>query len=89
MSFFKSLAALFSGGGRSASAAPEAETVEYKGYRIKPAPYPAKGQFQTAGSIEKLPLMGSGRGSNGPVGDLDVATPIRNAPCLSLAGKYK
>jgi hypothetical protein len=53
MSFFKSLTALFSGGGRSASAAPEAEAVEYKGYRIKPAPYPAKGQFQTAGSIEK------------------------------------
>ncbi len=30
-----------------------AEAIEYKGYRIRPAPYPAKGQFQTAGVIEK------------------------------------
>jgi len=30
-----------------------AEAVEYKGFRIRPAPYPAKGQFQTAGVIEK------------------------------------
>jgi hypothetical protein len=27
--------------------------VEYKGYRIRPAPYAAKGQYQTAGVIEK------------------------------------
>jgi hypothetical protein len=28
--------------------------VEYKGFRIVPAPYPARqGQFQTAGAIEK------------------------------------
>ncbi|AWM89241.1 HlyU family transcriptional regulator [Microvirga sp. 17 mud 1-3] len=42
--------------GKGASAAreePAAEAVEYKGYRIRPAPYPAKGQFQTAGTIEK------------------------------------
>ncbi len=32
---------------------PPAEAVEYKGYRIRPAPYPSKGQFQTAGVIEK------------------------------------
>ena len=32
---------------------PPAEAVEYKGYRIRPAPYPAKGQYQTAGVIEK------------------------------------
>ena len=32
---------------------PAAEAVEYKGFRIRPAPYPAKGQFQTAGVIEK------------------------------------
>ena len=32
---------------------PAAEPVEYKGFRIRPAPYPAKGQFQTAGVIEK------------------------------------
>ncbi|WP_441997101.1 HlyU family transcriptional regulator [Microvirga sp. 2TAF3] len=32
---------------------PLAEPTEYKGYRIRPAPYPAKGQYQTAGVIEK------------------------------------
>src|SRR5262245_51792372 len=32
---------------------PAAEPVEYKGYRIRPAPYPSNGQFQTAGVIEK------------------------------------
>lgn len=33
---------------------PPAETVEYKGYRIKPAPYPTgDGAYQTAGTIEK------------------------------------
>jgi hypothetical protein len=37
------------GGGDEASAEP----VEYKGYRIRPAPYPNNGQFQTAGVIEK------------------------------------
>jgi hypothetical protein len=33
--------------------APSAATVEYKGYRIKPAPYRTNGQYQTAGTIEK------------------------------------
>lgn len=32
---------------------PAAEAVEYKGFRIRPAPYSAKGGFQTAGVIEK------------------------------------
>src|SRR5215217_473217 len=53
MSFLKSLATrLF---GRASSDAVEApmDAVEYKGYRIRPAPYPATGGFQTAGSIEK------------------------------------
>ena len=45
-------AGLASGAGASAAAAP-AETVEYKGYRIKPAPYPNNGVYQTAGTIEK------------------------------------
>jgi hypothetical protein len=27
--------------------------IEYKGYRIRPAPYLAKSHYQTAGSIEK------------------------------------
>jgi hypothetical protein len=32
---------------------PPAAAVEYKGYRIKPAPYKNNGGYQTAGSIEK------------------------------------
>ena len=47
------LKALFSGGGGRAAAVPEQPAVEYKGYRITPAPYPASGQYQTAGVIEK------------------------------------
>jgi hypothetical protein len=53
-SIFKDLWARFTGGGQAgAKAEPAAEPVEYKGYRIRPAPYPSKGQFQTAGVIEK------------------------------------
>ncbi len=54
---FSSLKALF---GRGAAKDPgiedaaPAEAVEYKGFRIRPAPFKAKsGQFQTAGVIEK------------------------------------
>jgi hypothetical protein len=32
---------------------PAAEPVEYKGYRIRPAPYRTNGHYQTAGIIEK------------------------------------
>ena len=32
---------------------PPAAAVEYKGYRIRPAPYKNNGGYQTAGSIEK------------------------------------
>lgn len=46
---WKSLA----GAGGGTSDAPAAPPVEYKGYRIRPAPYPNNGQYQTAGSIEK------------------------------------
>ena len=42
---------LFGGGGDSAASA--APPVEYKGYTIRPAPYANKGQYQTAGFIEK------------------------------------
>ncbi len=52
-SFFKGLWARLGGASDSASSEPQAEAVEYKGFRIRPAPYPAKGQFQTAGVIEK------------------------------------
>jgi hypothetical protein len=48
VSFLKKL---FGGGG---SGEPEAgEAIEYNGYRIRPTPYRAEGQFQTAGTIEK------------------------------------
>jgi len=39
-------------GGREASEA-EAPAVEYNGFRIRPNPYRAGGQYQTAGTIEK------------------------------------
>ena len=35
------------------SADPAIPAVEYNGYRIRPAPYRTKDQYQTAGSIEK------------------------------------
>ncbi len=49
------LTGLFSrlGGGGAAPAEPAFDAVEYKGYRLRPAPYAAKGGFQTAGVIEK------------------------------------
>ena len=44
---------LFGGRSGGAEEAPAAEAVEYKGFRIRPAPFKAEGQFQTAGIIEK------------------------------------
>ena len=44
---------LAGGGGGAASDEPPMEAVDYKGYRIRPAPYAAPGGFQTAGVIEK------------------------------------
>jgi hypothetical protein len=53
-SILKGLWSRLTGGGETgAKAEPAAEPVEYKGFRIRPAPYPSKGQFQTAGVIEK------------------------------------
>jgi hypothetical protein len=43
------LAGAATGAADVAAAAP----VEYKGYRIRPAPYRANGHYQTAGTIEK------------------------------------
>jgi hypothetical protein len=40
------------GGGRD-PAREAAAAVEYNGFRIRPAPFKAEGQFQTAGVIEK------------------------------------
>ena len=44
------LSRLFGGGGAGQAAA---EPVEYEGYRIRPAPFASKGQYQTCGTIEK------------------------------------
>jgi len=41
------------GGGKGGAGGPPAEAVEYKGYRIRPAPYRNNGLYQTAGTIEK------------------------------------
>jgi hypothetical protein len=51
-------ARLVGGGTNAAPAEVAAEAVEYNGYRIRPAPYPAKGGFQTAGVIEKATADG-------------------------------
>jgi hypothetical protein len=53
-SFFKDFWTRLSGGGENSGVSePAAEAVEYKGFRIRPAPFPSKGQYQTAGIIEK------------------------------------
>ena len=53
-SILKGLWNRFAGGGSGRGREePAAEAVEYKGFRIRPAPYSAKGGFQTAGIIEK------------------------------------
>ena len=44
---------LFGGGKREAAEETPGDAVEYKGYRIRPAPFRSEGQFQTAGTIEK------------------------------------
>jgi hypothetical protein len=49
----KALWARLAGGPAGGGAQPAIEAVEYKGYRIRPAPYLAGSQYQTAGSIEK------------------------------------
>ena len=37
----------------NAAAPAEEDPVEYEGYRIRPTPFPRRGQYQTAGLIEK------------------------------------
>jgi hypothetical protein len=44
---------LSGGGGAGESSGPTAPAIEYKGYRIRAAPYLASGVYQTAGIIEK------------------------------------
>jgi hypothetical protein len=41
------------GGGAGDADAPATPATEYKGYRIRPAPYRTNGGYQTAGIIEK------------------------------------
>ena len=45
--------ARLAGAASGAADAAAAPPVEYKGYRIRPAPYRANGHYQTAGTIEK------------------------------------
>jgi hypothetical protein len=52
-SFWQGLWNRLAGGGRGAAEPARREAVEYKGYRIRPAPYAAASGFQTAGVIEK------------------------------------
>ena len=40
-------------GGSGAGTETGEDTVDYNGYRIHPAPYPSKGQYQTCGIIRK------------------------------------
>lgn len=58
LSFLKNLFSRSSAGNESPFGAP-GEAVSYKGFRIRPAPYPSKGQFQTAGIIEKVDENGT------------------------------
>jgi hypothetical protein len=53
MMFGKLMAALGLGGSGGEAAPAEQPATEYKGYRIRPAPYRANSQYQTAGVIEK------------------------------------
>jgi hypothetical protein len=55
VSILKSLWARLAGagGGGAPAEEPRLDAVEYKGYRIRPAPYAATGGYQTCGIIEK------------------------------------
>jgi len=44
---------LTGGSGADADTDTGGEALDYNGYRIRPAPYPSKGQYQTCGIIEK------------------------------------
>jgi hypothetical protein len=53
LSKLREMLARLAGSGAGASSGPAVEAVEYKGYRIRPAPYRTKSEYQTAGTIEK------------------------------------
>lgn len=53
MSLFKSLFGWLGGGSGDSGGPAPGEAVEYKDYRIRPAPCEVGGQYQVAGVIEK------------------------------------
>ena len=53
LSKLKDMLARLAGSAGGAASEPPIEAIEYKGYRIRPAPYRANDQYQTAGTIEK------------------------------------
>ena len=53
LSKLKAALSRLTGGGAAEEPTAEIAPVDYKGYRIKPAPYRTNGQYQTAGTIEK------------------------------------
>jgi hypothetical protein len=53
LSMFRTLWQRLASPAGSAAEEPLFEPVEYDGYRIRPAPYPAGAGYQTAGVIEK------------------------------------
>lgn len=53
MVFGKIFGGLFGGGDKKSAATPAAASVEYKGFRITPAPRPNGPQWQVAGTISK------------------------------------
>src|SRR3954471_5276434 len=52
-SLWARLAGAVAGGEGVPTEEPRLDAVEYKGYRIRPAPYAATGGYQTCGIIEK------------------------------------
>jgi len=53
LSSLKAIWARLASGPTGGGAQAPVEAVDYKGFRIRPAPYLAGSQYQTAGSIEK------------------------------------
>jgi hypothetical protein len=53
LSALKAAWSRLTGGSGAAKDGPPIPAVDYKGYRIRPAPYLSNRQYQTAGSIER------------------------------------
>src|SRR3954451_5860067 len=60
-SLWARLAGAGAGGGGAPAEEPRLDGVEYKGYRIRHAPYAATGGYQTCGIIEKGASEGPAR----------------------------